>query len=79
MTKSAARKILSPILLVLAINQLVTAIICEVQGASTPILSGEAFEIIHEGAGYVLVALILLHLILNYDWVKASYFKSRSR
>jgi hypothetical protein len=79
MTKKAAWKILNPILLVLAINQLVTAIICEVQGTSRPILSEEAFEFLHEGTGYVLVGLILLHLMLNFDWVKSAYFKNRSR
>ena len=75
MTKNTARRILNPILLVLTINQLVTATIVETQGSSTPIISDEAFEIIHEGTGYVFVGLILLHIILNFDWVNSNYFK----
>jgi hypothetical protein len=38
-------------------------------------LPHEAFEILHEGGGIALAILVLLHLILNWNWVKATYFK----
>lgn len=79
MKKNTAWKILTPILLVLTINQLVTALIAEFQEGSTPIISNETFEIIHESAGYVFVGLIFLHLILNFSWLKSNYFKKQSK
>jgi hypothetical protein len=79
MTKNTAWRILNPILLVLALNQLVTAIIVEIQGSSTPIISDETFEIFHEGTGYVFVGLIFLHLILNFNWIRSNYLKRPSK
>jgi len=79
MKRNTAWKILNPILLVLAINQVATAIIFDVQGSSKPIMSEEAFEFVHEGAGFVFAGLILLHVILNFAWVRANFLKSPSR
>jgi hypothetical protein len=79
MTKNTARRILNPILLVLAINQFVTAAIADHQNKAAPIISDEVFEFVHEWAGYLWLGLILLHIILNFDWVKANYFKRPSR
>ena len=67
MKRNTALKILNPILLVLFVNQAIT-------GLSNTKLSREAFEFFHEGGGIVLIALIILHLILNFNWIKASYF-----
>jgi hypothetical protein len=76
MKKNTANKILNPILLIFAINQVVTATIYDVpeHAGSTPIISDETFEFLHEGGGYVLVGLIVLHVILNFNWVRESYF-----
>jgi cytochrome b561 len=79
MTKNSVKKILNPILLVLAINQFVTASIADHQSKTAPIIPDEVFEFVHEWAGYVFVALILLHILLNLDWVKSTYFKRSSR
>lgn len=67
MKKNIVLKISNLILLVLFVNQTVTALFHEK-------LSHEAFEVIHEGAGVILVGLVVVHLILNFSWVKASYF-----
>jgi hypothetical protein len=67
MKKNTAHKILNPILLVLIANQATTALLRDQIG-------GEAFEFIHEGGGILLVSLVIVHLILNFSWVKASYF-----
>jgi hypothetical protein len=61
-------KILNPILGVLFLNQVLTGIFNES-------LSPEAFEFLHEGGGYVFAGAAVLHLILNWNWVKANFFK----
>jgi len=66
MKKNTALKIVNPILLVLIISQAAT-------GLLRMKLSPEAFEFIHEGGGIVLVGLVIAHLILNLNWVKANY------
>jgi len=72
MKKNELHKILNPILLVLMVSQAVT-------GLSHAKLSHEAFEFIHEGGGILLLVLIILHLILNFNWIKASYFAKTAK
>jgi len=68
MTRNNALKILNPFLAVLAVNQAVTALF---RGE----LSYEAFKFFHQGGGAILLALIAVHFILNFNWVKANYFR----
>ncbi len=67
MKKNTALKILNPILLVLFVSQAVTALF----HAKLP---HEAFKFFHQGGGAILIALIVVHLILNLNWAKANYF-----
>ena len=67
MKKNTLHKILNPILLVLFINQAVTVLFLDE-------LPPRAFEIFHKGGGGILLALIAIHFILNFNWVKANYF-----
>jgi hypothetical protein len=67
MKRNTALKILNLILLVLVVNQAVTALLHDK-------LPHEAFEFFHQGGGTVLIALIVVHIILNFNWVKANYF-----
>jgi hypothetical protein len=67
MKKNVALKILNLILLVLFVNQAVTVLFREK-------LSHEAFGLFHKGGGTILLGLIAVHFILNFNWVKASYF-----
>jgi hypothetical protein len=67
MKKNTLHKILNPVLLVLFINQAVTVLFLDE-------LPPKAFEIFHKGAGGILLALIAVHFILNFNWVKANYF-----
>lgn len=66
MKKNTAHKILNPILLVLIVNQLATGFL----GGS---LSREAFEWLHKGGGVALACCVVVHLLLNFSWIKASY------
>jgi hypothetical protein len=68
MKRNTMLKIANPILGILVINQILTGIF----GRS---LSREAFEILHEDGGLLLAMVAALHLILNWNWVKANFFK----
>jgi len=67
MKNNALLKVLNPILVVLAVNQAVTALLLYE-------LPPRVFKIFHKGGGAVLLALIAVHFILNFNWVKANYF-----
>lgn len=69
MKRNTALKILNPVLGIFLVNQIIT-------GLLRMKLSHETFEILHEKAGLVLAGLVVLHLILNFNWIKASYFKT---
>lgn len=34
-------------------------------------LSHDAFEALHEGGGWVLIALAAVHVVLNWSWIRA--------
>jgi heme A synthase len=68
MKKNTILKITNPVLLILVISQVLS-------GMFAMKLNGEQFEIIHKGGGMILLALVIFHLILNFNWIKASYFK----
>jgi hypothetical protein len=67
MKKNAALKILNLILLALFVNQIITVLFLAK-------LSHGAFEVLHKGGGAILLGLIAVHFILNFNWVKANYF-----
>ncbi len=67
MKRNTMLKILNPILLVLFISQAVT-------GLFSAKVSPEVFNFFHRGGGTILIALIVVHFILNFNWVKANYF-----
>ena len=67
MKRNTILKILNPVLAVLLLNQVITAIFHDA-------LPHKVFEIVHMGSGFVLAFVATLHLILNWNWVKASLF-----
>ena len=67
MKRNTMLKILNPVLIVLFINQAVTVLFHDE-------LPFRAFQIFHKGGGAVLLILIAVHLVLNFNWVKANYF-----
>jgi hypothetical protein len=67
MKKNTIHKIINPIMLVLIISQVTT-------GLLHMKFSPETFETLHEGGGLILVGLVIVHLILNFNWIRASYF-----
>ena len=70
MPKNKALKVVNIVLVVLLISQAATGIL-------RMKLSHEAFEWGHERAALVLFAVAAVHLVLNWNWVKANYFKKK--
>ena len=67
MKKNTLHKILNTILLVLFINQAITVLFLDE-------LPPGVFQVFHKAGGGILLTLIALHFILNFNWVKANYF-----
>jgi len=70
MNRNMALKILNPVLLVLFVNQALTAMFSSK-------ISLQAFELFHKDGGKILLGLIVAHFILNFNWVKANYFPKK--
>lgn len=68
MNKKTGIKIVNIIIAVLILNQAASAIL-------RGLIGREAFEVLHEGGGILLLMGIILHVILNWGWVRVQYFK----
>ena len=71
MKKAALLKIINPIMALLFITQALSGIF---HGYLMEV-SYEAFEIIHEIGGYIFIFLVVFHFILNWNWIKNTFFK----
>jgi hypothetical protein len=72
MKRNSMLKILNPIIAFLILNQAVT-------GTLHDAIPDEAYEFFHGGGGICLVIGVVLHVILNWNWIKASYHKKKSK
>jgi len=68
MDKKTTLRIVNIIIAVLILNQAASAML-------RGLIGREAFEVFHEGGGVLLLAGVILHVILNWGWVKAQFFK----
>jgi len=68
MKRATALKVLNPILAVVVANQIVT-------GLSRETIPYETFEVMHGGGGILVAVAVVLHVVLNWNWVKATYLK----
>ena len=66
MKRNAILKILNPILAILFLNQILTGILHDA-------IPKEAYEFFHEGGGISFAVAAVLHVILNWNWVKANF------
>jgi hypothetical protein len=71
MQRNTALKILNPLLGVLIANQVATGLLRDA-------LPEEAFEMLHEWTGFLLAAAAVLHVILNWNWVRANFSRRPS-
>ena len=72
MKRHSTLKILNPILALLFLNQFISGLFHET-------LPHKAFKILHQGGGIILAAAALLHVILNWNWVKVNFLKKESK
>ncbi len=70
MKQSTKLKIVNPLLALLLLNQVLTALFSD-------FIPHEAYETIHGGGGFALTIVAVLHLIFNWNWVKANFLKKR--
>lgn len=68
MTRNTALKIVNPILGILALNQILTGLFGEH-------LPPETFETLHEGGGILFAVIALIHLALNWGWVRSNFMR----
>jgi hypothetical protein len=68
MEKKSALKVINPIIAILIVNQAASATL-------RGLIGSEAFEILHEGGGILLLIGVMVHVILNWGWVKSAFFK----
>lgn len=66
--KNQVLKILNPALGVLFLNQVI-------MGLLNDVLPHKVFEVMHGGGGMVFAVLVVLHLMLNWGWVKANFLQ----
>lgn len=70
MKKQTALKVVNLLLGLFIVNQFLT-------GTFHLYLSNRAFTILHERSGLVLFVLSIVHVVLNWGWVKAQFFRHR--
>ncbi len=68
MNRNALLRIVNPVLGFLAISQITTGLLGDV-------LSHDAFEVLHEGGGITLAVVAVLHVVLNWNWVKVNMLR----
>lgn len=66
MGKTSVLKIVNPVIALLLLCQVCSALLMITLG-------DEIFETLHKTGGVLLAGGVLLHLSLNWNWVKASY------
>lgn len=72
MNKRNLLKIVNLLLGLLILSQATT-------GLFHDILPRGVFEFLHEGGGLILFVFVLLHVYLNWAWVKANLFPGRKK
>jgi len=70
MTRNTTLKVLNPVLGLLVLNQGTTAIF-------RGVLPEKVFEGMHGIGGPLLLIAAITHLILNWNWIKATYLKRK--
>ena len=65
-------KVVNPVLLLLVVNQLATGFRPRLYGPGS-------FRLMHKQMALVLTAVLAAHLVLNFGWVKNTYWKPKPR
>ncbi len=68
MDKKTALKFTNVIIAILILNQAASATL-------RGLIGRDAFELLHEAGGLFLLIGVIIHVILNWGWVKSAFFK----
>jgi hypothetical protein len=69
MQRNNVLKVLNPVLGILALCQIAT-------GVLHGVMPRDVFEAVHQWGGIAFAVTALFHVYLNWNWIKASYFRS---
>ena len=72
MKRNSIFKIVNPILAILFLNQILTGLLNEV-------IPEKTYGVIHGGGGFLIAIAVLVHVIFNWNWVKANFFKKNPK
>ena len=72
MKRNFILKILNPIVAILFLNQILT-------GLLHAVIPKGAYEFLHEGGGIFFAVAVILHVILNWNWVKANFYRRNTK
>jgi hypothetical protein len=75
-SKVTSLKLVNAILGIVALVQLVTVVTFAFFSESIPF---DRIKIVHITCGLTLLALIIVHIFLNWTWVKSNFFKKMRR
>lgn len=70
--KNAWLRVTIPLQGLLLLSQLVT-------GLNADRIPPGIYQVVHEGGGILLVVLVSIHVLINWDWVHKNYFKRPGR
>ena len=71
MKRNSAFRILNPVIAILFLNQILT-------GLLNGVIPKKTYESIHGGGGILFAIAAVAHIILNWNWVKANFFKKKA-
>ncbi|MEI8175668.1 MAG: DUF4405 domain-containing protein [Candidatus Omnitrophota bacterium] len=74
MNKNVGMKIVNPLLMISVLAQMVTGIILGRGFFSAQV---NTWYKIHEYNGYIFTFLAIAHVVLNWSWIKANFFKKK--
>ena len=69
MDKNILLKVVNPLLAILMLNQ-------PFSGLLSSVTDWDIFESLHVGGGILLVLVAVVHLMLNWRWVAANFFRN---
>lgn len=72
MNKNSLLKIVNPIMGLLFIAQILS-------GLFHRYIPHELFELVHEKGGVLLALLVVIHVALNWGWIRANFLKRKQR
>lgn len=59
-----------PLQAILILSQVIT-------GLNRDSIPDKTYELVHEGGGILLLTLVIVHVIINWGWLRTTYFTRR--